>query len=775
MTLLDQILQHPDVVKPPNSRTGEALAWCPWHNDKDGKKPNLGINVQKRTVKCFRCGEPERQPLRSLAEKWGIITPKTPQGEITATYDYRDEAAGLLFQVVRLVDPDGSKRFLQRRPHSRRPGDWVWKLGNTRRVPYRLPEILEVTAGEHWVFVTEGEKDADLLASLGLVATTNSGGAGKWRSEYNEYFRGHKVAVLPDNDEPGADHALQVARSLLPFVAEVRIVELDGLPPRGDVTDWLNDGHQMPDLVETVEEASALRPAEGITPPPSNNGHGPDSSAAFWEPPKWRGISAEIIRRLSTHGYLIQAEGLYYFFDQETKKLCEIEHDSLDLDVLLRERYAVNGTDRLYSYLLRELTVEAVVRGQSAIVRQFAYYDEVHNVAYLNMNDGSVLKLDGQDIQVRDNGSDGVLFAPVPFAEPWQYVPEPGLTIAETLIEPMNFIEEESTPFTPDEQRMLMLIWTLSIAFESLQPTKPLALAVGPAGSGKSSLFRRIGQLLFGSRYQVDALRKDKEDDYWVTVTNRPFATFDNVDGYFPWLNDALAQTSTGIQVPKRKLHTTNTMVAFSPRCMLSLTARTPSFRREDIASRLLVFHLDRLPEKRPEFELLQEIQANRDALMSDYARMINKVLPANGAIEVDPNIRLADFARVAARIGEGLDAGELTTQILGKVRRSQFIYATEENPLFLLIDSWLPMAPKDTSQLAFEGTTNNGRKVPGSQLFKELTELAESSGIRWPFRNAISMGMAINNMSEELGLHFEMDDGRDGRKRWYRFKHRQE
>ena len=240
---------------------------------------------------------------------------------------------------------------------------------------------------------------------------------------------------------------------------------------------------------------------------------------------------------------------------------------------------------------------------------------------------------------------------------------------------------------------------------ESVQPTKPLALAVGPAGSGKSSFFRRVGQLLFGSRYQVagGTLRKDKEDDYWVTVTNRPFATFDNVDGYFPWLNDALAQTSTGTDIPKRKLHTTNTVVEYAAKCMLSLTARTPTFRREDIASRLLIFYLDRLTQKRAEHELLKEIQANRNALMSDYARILNSVVGATSfdEIEFDPSIRLADFARVGARIGTVVKAPALTKEILDKIRRSQYIYATEENPLYLAIDAWLGMRPLRTVRWA--------------------------------------------------------------------------
>ena len=161
---------------------------------------------------------------------------------------------------------------------------------------------------------------------------------------------------------------------------------------------------------------------------------------------------------------------------------------------------------------------------------------------------------------------------------------------------------------------------------------------------------------------------------------------------------------------------------------------------------------------------------------MSDYARMLNSVLrvTASDEIEFDPGIRLADFARVAARIGTALESSALTKDILDKIRRSQYIYATEENPLYLAIDIWLTMRPLEDSQLGLHGATNSGRKVTVRQLYGELKTLADTTGIRWPFKNEISMGMTIKNMADELGMHFDISSGRDGRKRWYRIEHRQ-
>ena len=311
----------------------------------------------------------------------------------------------------------------------------------------------------------------------------------------------------------------------------------------------------------------------------------------------------------------------------------------------------------------------------------------------------------------------------------------------------------------------MLLLWILSAAFESIQPTKPIALAIGPQGAGKSNLFRRIGQLLFGSSYQVDALRRDKEDDFWGTITSRPFATFDNVDGYFPWLNDALAQAATGVQVTKRRLYTTNATVAYTPRCIISLTARTPTFRREDVASRLLIFHLDRLPEKRGEYELLEEIRVRRNELMSNFAQMLNDVLAIETPADVDQSIRLADFARIAARIGEGLGLGDMTSDILRALRKSQFAYATEDDSLVIAIDAWLSQSPNGTGEMDL-GHTNNGRRLPVSQLFTELRDLAMAQGLPWRIKSPTALGITVRNMEEELGHIFRIEQQRNKRHR---------
>jgi len=108
----------------------------------------------------------------------------------------------------------------------------AWESGAPTgpKIPYRLPELLE--AEHDTVVIVEGEKDADNLRALGLLATTNSGGAEKWSSDLNQYFVGRDVYILPDNDEAGERHATKVAENLSGIAREIRIVRLPGLPDK---------------------------------------------------------------------------------------------------------------------------------------------------------------------------------------------------------------------------------------------------------------------------------------------------------------------------------------------------------------------------------------------------------------------------------------------------------------------------------------------------------------------------------------------------------------
>jgi hypothetical protein len=104
------------------------------------------------------------------------------------------------------------------------------------------------------IYVVEGEKDADRLFSERLIATTNPFGAGKWEDSFSDYLKGARVALIPDNDSEGMKHIEKVAESLKGKVKSTKLLKLEGIPDKGDVSDWLNKGGTAEALEEWVEE-----------------------------------------------------------------------------------------------------------------------------------------------------------------------------------------------------------------------------------------------------------------------------------------------------------------------------------------------------------------------------------------------------------------------------------------------------------------------------------------------------------------------------------------
>jgi len=227
--------------------SGYGTAGCPAHDDAN---PSLSISPgdTRRVVVHCHAGCSQEKVIGALRER-GLW----PQ-ESGAIYDYRDAEGRLRFQVVRR----SGKKFLQRQPDGK--GGWIWNANGVPPLIYRLPEVWEAITSGRTVFVTEGEKDADRLAGFGLTATCNPGGAGSWRPEHSAYLHGAHVVILPDNDAPGRDHALKTAASLQGRANSVRILNLPGLPGKGDVSDWLDADGTLDELEQLAASTSEWSP-----------------------------------------------------------------------------------------------------------------------------------------------------------------------------------------------------------------------------------------------------------------------------------------------------------------------------------------------------------------------------------------------------------------------------------------------------------------------------------------------------------------------------------
>ena len=248
---LDTVLSNLEQVK---ARAGGWVARCPAHDDKV-QSLKIDLNPDDHVMLFCHAGCDTRAVVEKIGLTMSDLFKPAPKPtnlvsmprKIDQTYDYVDESGTLLFQAVR-YSPKG---FSQRQMVN---GQWVTNLNGVQRVLYRLDFLLESDPTRP-VFVCAGEKDADRLIEMGLIATTNpmGEGKGKWLDQYTETLRGRSVVLLCDNDKTGIERGEEVGRLLSGAVNPLRVIHFPDLPEHGDVSDWLDGGKTVKDLIALVK------------------------------------------------------------------------------------------------------------------------------------------------------------------------------------------------------------------------------------------------------------------------------------------------------------------------------------------------------------------------------------------------------------------------------------------------------------------------------------------------------------------------------------------
>ncbi len=168
--------------------------------------------------------------------------------EFVAAYRYHHADGRFAWAKIRFVDGAGNKTF--RCLAVSRKGGWV--SPSKAGVPpllYRLPEVL---AAEE-IDLVNGEKAADAGAILGRVTTCAPNGEGNWEPEFTKFLTGKSVNIFVDNDDKGRQHGRLISGQLSGIANAVRVVELPGLPPKGDLYDWIEAGGTLEQLNEIVQ------------------------------------------------------------------------------------------------------------------------------------------------------------------------------------------------------------------------------------------------------------------------------------------------------------------------------------------------------------------------------------------------------------------------------------------------------------------------------------------------------------------------------------------
>jgi hypothetical protein len=181
---------------------------------------------------------------------------------------YQDRTGREVLAVAR-YDGEGRKSF---RPFHANGSGWVTGDPKGALPLFKLPDLIQRSTER--VYVAEGEKAAEALAGLGVLTTTSAHGAKAAAKSDWTPLAGRDVVILPDNDKDGQAYAAEVTAILAEVspAATVRVLELPGLPPKGDAVEWLAKYPQAPadELAKMLgmlaDEVPAIVQADTLTP-----------------------------------------------------------------------------------------------------------------------------------------------------------------------------------------------------------------------------------------------------------------------------------------------------------------------------------------------------------------------------------------------------------------------------------------------------------------------------------------------------------------------------
>src|SRR5215467_5810347 len=541
---------------------------------------------------------------------------------VVARYVYRQADGTPYLQVCRTA----AKGFFQNKWNGQM---WVTGRPDGPKIPYRLPELLAapLTARVH---ICEGEKDANGLAKLGFTATTNSEGAGNWTDDLNEYFRDRHVYIHEDNDEEGRKRAQRIARALDPIAASVRVIRLPGLPPKGDVSDWLESDPSGARLVKECESTPVWEPS--TTPAPEEETEETDSLVEL------KKKQADILIELAS--------------------IAELFHDCDDVGYA---RFEVNGHKENWPirskgfkrWLLRgfyESTQSApssdAMQAALGVLEARAQFDapehEVHvrvagldGCIYIDLADR-----DWRAIEIDESGWRVVADQPVYFRRSSGMKPLPEPVAGGSLKGDLRPLLNVKT----DDEFVLTVAWLLA----ALCPTGPYPVLAfsGEHGSAKSMRSNFLRALVDPNSVPLRALPRS-EHDVFIAARNSHVLAYDNASGLPHWLSDTFCRLATGGGFSTRELYTDQDEVLFGSKRPIILNGIDDIATRPDLADRSIVQTLAAISDERRklETELWADFERKRPRILGALLDAVSHGLKALSDVVLDRKPRMDDFA----------------------------------------------------------------------------------------------------------------------------------
>lgn len=462
--------------------------------------------------------------------------------------------------------------------------------------------------------------------------------------------------------------------------------------------------------------------------------------------PAWGKVRASarmIWADLQENGNVVQTRNNEtYWFSNRDHLLTSF--DSMRWEAILHSAYGINPTEAFGRQTTMELRLRAIKDADIVTVHNRAVWQDEE--LRINLGGSEVYVLSGGDIITKHNGQDGYLFYTDQFLSD-AVIPdfENPVDVWSILTQDVNFRKSEISPAGPLEQAELLKAWILAFFFQELMPTKPLLLAMGAPGSGKTTALRRILRVLESPEAEVLEVVQDKPDSLRASLAKHKLLVLDNLEkSGAKWLVDTLNRLSTGANIELRKLYETNATYTLKPKCFVAMTAVSMPFSDEALFSRLLPLELAVITTPKPEYLMQKELRDNIAGIWADFLVKLNQIVVT---LKLDktqtPPIssRLADFTVFCKRIEKsGVVNGELLMEGLRSLVDRQRMALVANSPFITMLEEWTNTQPQEAAEWH-----------TFSELLSILEPVARAKKMPWRWSTSNALAQHVLVMREPL------------------------
>jgi 5S rRNA maturation endonuclease (ribonuclease M5) len=719
---IQEFIKHFNNVK----QTGENqfMALCPAHSDKK-QSLSIGLSDNKKQIliNCFAGCETD-DILKGAGLKMADLFTETVNTKITKenTYSYYNAEGTLMYRKIRKDYDDKSKKFYFEQPNGKKGVQGI------QRMVYNLPSVVQSSK----VYFVEGEKCADAIIKNGRVATTLDNGANsKWLPEYSKYFENKEVIIIPDNDKAGFKYATNIATNL----QYAKIIKLPDLSEKGDIYDWLEEGHTMNEL----DKLPKLNLEEYI------------SEVSGGQASTKNTTTIRVETQPETMLRLIDEKDSIFFHDTENipyaavtvnghKEVMNIESKdfSIWLNGLFYKEEHKPPKKESVSQVISVLTAKALFDNEEAIKLSNRVAKTEGAFWYsLGNNDWQAVKTTANGWKIEDNPP--ILFNRYKHQNA-QVKPSDNGDINKIL----KYINIK-------EYHTLFLCWLVCCFVPEIPHAMPIFC--GEKGAAKSTSCALLKKIIDPSALETLTIQKNSRS-MAINLQQHWFLPFDNVSNINAEISDTLCRAITGGGIQQRKLFTDADDYIFTFKRCIAINGINNVVTRSDLLDRAILIKLQRISEKnRKEIsEIEQEFKKDLPSILGGVFDTLSKAMKIYPDVKLDKLPRMADFARWGYAVGEALGGkGQLFLSEYNVNRNSINEEFINDNLVASLIVAFMKERP-DWSGLV-------------SELYNQITIIAPKYGINPkskdfpPKPNVFSRRLnGIKSNLKNVGISFDID-----------------